>query len=106
MRQMHQVFSQVDFVALPTIPVCPPHRSSATVRVGEVDMDILEALIRYTAPFDQSGHPALAMPWRQPQHNDIASVQIIGPLNSDRRLLALAESLERQISGFGGAAVA
>lgn len=105
-RQMHTVFSQVDFVALPTIPVFPPGRSSSIVRVGEVDLPVLEALIRYTAPFDQSGHPALAMPWRQPNHQDVASIQLIGPLNSDRRLLALGESLERQIDGFGNAAVA
>jgi Asp-tRNA(Asn)/Glu-tRNA(Gln) amidotransferase A subunit family amidase len=103
---MQEVFSQVDFVALPTMPVSPPDRCNSTARVGDVDTVLLEAMIRYTALFDQSGHPALAMPWRQPGHRDVASLQLIGPLHSDHRLLALAESLERRIDGLGNAAVA
>jgi aspartyl-tRNA(Asn)/glutamyl-tRNA(Gln) amidotransferase subunit A len=106
LRLMQEVFSKVDYMILPTMPVFAPVRGGSIARIGGVDINLLNAMIRYTAPFDQSGHPALALPWRSPKQEDVGSVQLIGPLNSDRDLLRFAELLESQIEGLGNATIA
>lgn len=103
---MRQAFGRVDVVALPTLAVPVPQRSAATVTLGGAEVGLLSALIRYTAPFDQSGHPALAVPWQPVGEADAGSIQLVAPHDADRRLLAFAESLEARMEGFGGARAA
>lgn len=102
--RLNQALSQVDVVALPTLQVMPPRRGSTTLRIGNTSHGILETLIRYTSPFNQSGHPAFALPWHMPLSREIASIQLVGPTNSDRILLQTAATLARRIEGFGVAA--
>lgn len=92
--EIKQTFAPVDFLMLPTLPVETPHRHSTAFRLGATDIPLLEALIRYTAVFDQTGHPALALPWHSSRLAVAGSVQLVGAPNSDRRLLAFAERLE------------
>ena len=89
-QQIEHLFEGVDFLLLPTLPVLPPLRGDRQVRIGSVDTDILHALIRYTAPFNQTGHPALAFPWRSGGGRLPVSLQLVAPRNADRRLLSFA----------------
>ena len=73
-----QVFAHFDFIVVPTLPVSVPQRGSASVMVAGAKIDILSALIRYTAPFNQSGHPAITLPIRTKNRLKSASLQIIG----------------------------
>jgi aspartyl-tRNA(Asn)/glutamyl-tRNA(Gln) amidotransferase subunit A len=100
---LQSALCNVDFIALPTLPSLPPLRSDTTVTNAVGKLDVLGGMIRYTSLFNQTGHPVIAMPWRSPMNLQIASVQLVGPLNSDRQLLMLAMKLEREISGFGNA---
>jgi Asp-tRNA(Asn)/Glu-tRNA(Gln) amidotransferase A subunit family amidase len=93
--QINNVFADVDFLLLPTLPLLPPDTDENEVSVGTRSMSILQALIRYTAAFDQSGHPALAMPWKVSNSDSIGSIQIVGRLDSDLQLLAFAEQIEK-----------
>ena len=76
-------FTRVDFVVTPTLTIFPPR------------LDDAEALLtaRCTLPVNLAGIPALALPI--PTGGPLpASLQIIGPPNSEERLLALGAVLE------------
>lgn len=88
--QIDRLFDEVDYLLMPTLPAMPPLRDERQVRVGSIDMEILSALIRYTAPFNQTGQPVLAFPWRFQGADIPASLQLIGCKGSDNRLLSLA----------------
>ena len=92
-KQIERLFEGVDFLLLPTLPLLPPLRGARQVQIASVDMDILHALIRYTAPFNQTGHPVLAFPWRFGNGRLPVSLQLVAPRNADRRLLSFAEKL-------------
>lgn len=94
-ESMGRVFAQVDLLALPTLPIATPERAKAN---GE---RMLKTLIRFTSPFNQSGHPALAMPWVRSRGGDVSSIQLVGCANHDRQLLEFAMFLEARLGGFG-----
>jgi Asp-tRNA(Asn)/Glu-tRNA(Gln) amidotransferase A subunit family amidase len=68
----------------------PPRRDAHEVKIGAETMEVLMALIRYTATFNQSGHPVLAFPWQVDQSKIPGSLQLIGTRNSDWQLLNFA----------------
>ncbi|GAA4631019.1 amidase [Actinoallomurus vinaceus] len=71
-------------LALPTIPQPPP-------RIGaERGVD----LTRLTLPFSLSGHPALALPVPVGGGEPTASLQLVGPMGGEERLLAAGAAIE------------
>lgn len=90
-EKIQETFDEVDFLVMPTLPTLPPTRGLRQVEVGGEMMDILMALIRYTATFDQTGHPVLTFPHSTNQSEIPGSLQLIGPKNSDHWLLAFAK---------------
>ena len=91
------VFKKVDFLITPTLPVKTPDCHTSTVRIKDVETDILMAMIRYTAAFDQTGHPAIALPLAAKGADFAGSLQLVGQVNSDYRLLTVAEEIELSI---------
>jgi aspartyl-tRNA(Asn)/glutamyl-tRNA(Gln) amidotransferase subunit A len=92
--RIENVFTSVDFLLTPTLPILPPAVGMTEIAVGGQLMNILHAMIRYVAAFDQSGHPALALPWPVPKSACMGSVQIVGRHGSDEELLGLGELIE------------
>ena len=88
-----QIFSEIDYLLLPTLPVLPPLVGQNTVTMGARTTDTLQALIRFTAPFNQTGHPALAFPWLAVEVGPSFSLQIIGRHHSDLSLLDFVTGL-------------
>lgn len=88
------LFPALDVVILPTLPLDAPERDAETVLVGENELSVLEATIRYTALFNHTGHPVVSMPAFQLPDGRALSVQIVGIRHSDHRLLAMARQLE------------
>ncbi len=97
-RAVNAVFRKVDLLLLPTLAVTPPLRDAETVRVGGIDRDFTWALVRYTALFDHTGHPAVSLPARVIAPGVGASVQIVGGRHRDGEVLAFAEALERELA--------
>ena len=58
-EQVETALDGLDLVLTPTLPIVPPplHRGAAPG-----DLDVREALIRFTYPFSALGWPALALP--------------------------------------------
>ena len=79
---------QVDLVVTPTLTIFPP-------RFDEAE-DLLVA--RCTLPVNLAGVPAVSLP--VPAAGGLpASIQLIGPANSEERLLAAAADLEAAVAG-------
>ena len=73
----------------PTLPILPPplHRGA-----GPGDLDVREALIRFTYPFSALGWPALALPCGAADGLPV-SLQIAGRAGADGLVLAAAALL-------------
>lgn len=96
-RRVQALFDAVDFLILPTLPVVAPLRGAETVSVGGVDRDFTLALIRYTCLFDHTGQPVVSLPASIIGPGLGASVQVVGPRNSDADVIAFAERLEEAL---------
>lgn len=84
---LDDIFQRVDVIATPTLTVFPPSLDD-----GE---ELLMA--RCTLPVNLAGVPALALP--VPTAGALpASLQLIGPMHSEERLLAAGLMLESAVS--------
>ncbi len=70
------VFEEVDFVLVPVMPVPIPSLSKMT-EYGQ-DPAVLQAILRFTAPFDFSGSPTITMPGGIDRAGMPLSVQLVG----------------------------
>jgi aspartyl-tRNA(Asn)/glutamyl-tRNA(Gln) amidotransferase subunit A len=86
----------VDLVATPTLPCVPPRLGAG----GIGDLDVREALIRFTYPFSSLGWPALALPCGRTPDGLPVSLQLAARDGDDALVLA-AGAL---VSGVLGAA--
>ena len=80
----------LDLVVTPTLPIVAPR-----LRRGEApgDLDVREALIRFTYPFSALGWPAVALPCGAAEDGLPASVQVAGRTGADALVLAVARLL-------------
>ncbi|MBV8982160.1 MAG: amidase [Acidimicrobiia bacterium] len=86
-RELAQIFERVEVIALPTMPMFPI----------PVDSDKEFDLTIGTGSINLSGNPALALP--VPTNGRLpASLQLVGPHNSEDRLLALGQVIEGAVS--------
>lgn len=92
MLRLSSLFTQVDILVTPTLPVPPPPLGETQVFTGE---HINEAMIRYTCPFDITGHPALSMPGGLSSGRLPVGIQLVGGWHQEEILLQLAEEYER-----------
>ena len=89
-EQVETALDGLDLVLTPTLPIVPPplHRNA-----GPGDLDVREALIRFTYPFSALGWPALALPCGLAEEGLPASLQIAGRAGADGLVLAAARLL-------------
>jgi aspartyl-tRNA(Asn)/glutamyl-tRNA(Gln) amidotransferase subunit A len=81
----------IDLIVTPTLAfVAPPLPAD--------DLEIREAVIRFTYPFNALGWPTLALPCGPAEAGLPASVQIAGRPGSDALVLAVGELMERGLS--------
>jgi aspartyl-tRNA(Asn)/glutamyl-tRNA(Gln) amidotransferase subunit A len=80
-----------DLLLVPTLPILPP-------LVGVDELDVREALIRFTIPFNALGWPAIALPAGTTAEGVPLSVQLVGRPGTDAAVLATAAELERVLS--------
>jgi aspartyl-tRNA(Asn)/glutamyl-tRNA(Gln) amidotransferase subunit A len=81
----------LDLLVTPTLAfVAPP--------AVKDDLEIREAVIRFTYPFNALGWPALAMPCGPAEHGLPASVQLVAPVGEDARVIAAGATLERELT--------
>jgi amidase len=84
MSTLSTAYRDVELLALPTLATAPPALDQAA-RLGD---------IRYVAPFNVTGTPALSMPVTTAGPHP-ASLQLAGPARSEELLLATAAAVEK-----------
>jgi aspartyl-tRNA(Asn)/glutamyl-tRNA(Gln) amidotransferase subunit A len=79
----------VDLVLTPTLPIVPPPLGRG---VAPGDLDVREALIRFTYPFSSLGWPALALPCGEADGLPV-SLQLAGRAGADALVLGTGRLL-------------
>lgn len=82
--ELADLFARVDILALPVLAGPPPPLEDAA-RLTD---------IRYVAPFNLAGVPALALPVQASSPGIPPSLQLVGPLLSEERLVAIGLQVE------------
>ena len=99
-RRVHALFQRFDVLVSPTISrpaLAVDHDAFAPISIGgEPAGSIRGAWYPYLWPFNLSGHPAISLPCGWSSDGLPIGLQIVGPWYADRRVLALAEHLERE----------
>jgi aspartyl-tRNA(Asn)/glutamyl-tRNA(Gln) amidotransferase subunit A len=88
--QLEAALDGVDLVLTPTLPIVAPPLDRG---VAPGDLDVREALIRFTYPFSALGWPALALPCGPAEDGLPASLQIAGRAGDDALVLAAGRLL-------------
>jgi aspartyl-tRNA(Asn)/glutamyl-tRNA(Gln) amidotransferase subunit A len=94
------LFENSDLLVSPTISrpaLALDHDAFQPITIGgETAGSIRGAWYPYLWPFNLSGHPAISLPCGWSSDGLPIGLQIVGPWYADRRVLALAEHLERE----------
>ena len=95
-------FSQqkIDAIIFPTTPLSarPIEGSEETVELNGVQVPTFTTYIHNTDPASNAGVPGLSIPLSSTDDGLPFGVEIDGPVNSDRRLLAIGLEIERLIN--------
>jgi Asp-tRNA(Asn)/Glu-tRNA(Gln) amidotransferase A subunit family amidase len=89
-EQVGLALEGVDLVVTPTLPCVAPPLGAG----GVGDLNVREALIRFTYPFSALGWPALALPSGTAEGGLPASLQVAGRAGDDALVLAAGVLLE------------
>ncbi len=84
------VFEQATIVATPTTVLEAPTWDTEFIQTDEGEVELLEALIRCTAPFNLTGHPAMSVPCGVGDEGLPVGLQLVGPALSEALLADLA----------------
>jgi amidase len=85
------LFDQVELLALPTLPIFPPHLDEVTT---DSLLPIVIDITRHVSPFNAAGLPCTAQPVATDGSAVPASLQLVGPDRSEELLLATARVVE------------
>jgi amidase len=91
------VFEDVDLMLIPTMPVLVPLITDLAA-FGADDQVLLD-LIRYTAPFDLSGHPTIVLPCGASSAGTPLSLQLVGRPMAEDTLVAAGHAYQ-QVTGW------
>ena len=93
---LDQALKSVDFIAVPTLQRAPFFRPTGGLDAGLLEARMLN--LQNTVPVNFSGHPALAVPVPGRRSGFIvASLQLIGPRNSEAELLNAGRIVEAAV---------
>lgn len=99
-RSFAGAWAAADILVTPTLPCTAPPLGTATLRAGGQAEPLGTALIRYTAPFNLAGLPALTVPSRTPGPLP-AGLQLIAPPMEDHLACFAAAAYERARGAVG-----
>jgi aspartyl-tRNA(Asn)/glutamyl-tRNA(Gln) amidotransferase subunit A len=93
-RKTGQMFSDVDILVTPTIPVAPPRISDLLGNISQLrPSEIL--LLRNTRPVNAWGLPAISVPCGFTSQGLPVGLQIIGPPRGEQKVLRAAYAFEQ-----------
>jgi len=93
-KALADVFTRVQVLALPTLPIFPPRLDALN---EETLLPTAIEITKHVAPFNAAGLPGTAQPIPT-QGRLPASLQLVGPMNGEELLVTTAETVERATS--------
>ena len=93
-ERIEELLRGLDLILTPTLPFVAPRIGAG----GTGDLDVREALISRTYPFNLLGWPALALPCGRAEGGLPASIQLVGRPGADALVLAAGRLLERALA--------
>lgn len=98
-EEIDSVLGPTTLLATPTTVIEAPRLDQRTLELDGVEWDILEAIVRCTAPFNLSGHPALTVPCGLGAGGTPLGLQLVGPRHSESLLVRVAAAFEASLGG-------
>ncbi len=95
--QVQEAFQKVDLIIVPTLPCLPPKKSDELIHLAGKRHHIDNTLRRYTFLFNLTGNPVISIPVQSESKGIGISMQIIGPLQQDAKLLRFASKFFEQL---------
>jgi aspartyl-tRNA(Asn)/glutamyl-tRNA(Gln) amidotransferase subunit A len=93
--EMDQVLGGVDVLLAPTVPVAATPVGVREVSVNGTPQPLRPALVRYTRPFNASGHPVASVPCGFTADGLPLGMQIIGRAFDEATVLRVADAYQR-----------
>ena len=90
--ELDGLFRDVDVLVTPTAVLEPPYWDTPLIRTDEGEVELLETIIRCTAPFDLSGHPAMSVPCGSGEKGLPVGLQLVGPMHSEALLTDIGQA--------------
>lgn len=90
-----QAFEKVDLLVTPSTPIVAAKIGQESVSYGTVVEPIMMAMIRCTAPFNVSGHPALSLPCGFTSLGLPIGLQIVGQMFDEVTVLRAGNAYEQ-----------
>jgi aspartyl-tRNA(Asn)/glutamyl-tRNA(Gln) amidotransferase subunit A len=84
-----------DVLLAPSTPITAPAVGEGQVQLGDGPSDVRSALIRFTRPFNLSGHPACALPCGFTASGLPVGMQIVGRPFDEATVLRAADAYQR-----------
>ncbi|EKX40068.1 hypothetical protein GUITHDRAFT_113807 [Guillardia theta CCMP2712] len=96
-EQMRKMFEEVDVLALPTCAVTAPDMRAEAISHGELDMQVLGRLGRFSSLANFAGLPAISVPAGFDQQMKPIGFQLMANAYNEPLLLRLANSLKDSV---------
>jgi aspartyl-tRNA(Asn)/glutamyl-tRNA(Gln) amidotransferase subunit A len=93
--EMDQVLGGVDVLLAPTVPVAATPVGVREVSVNGTPQPLRPALVRYTRPFNASGHPVASVPCGFTADGLPLGMQVIGRAFDEATVLRVADAYQR-----------
>ena len=89
--RLHGLFNHIDLLALPVLPFSIPTIQS----LANTTDDVIQSIIRFTAPFSMSGHPTINFPCGFADNRGPISLQLVGSYFGESMLIKAAHAFQQ-----------
>lgn len=93
--EIDAALSRRDVLLAPSTPIVAPTVEERQVALGDGTADVRSALIRFTRPFNLSGHPACAVPCGFTEGGLPIGMQLVGRPFDEATVLRVADAFQR-----------
>jgi len=97
---VRETFNQVDVIITPTTLFSAPKIGQRTLKIGQREFNIVDGLVRVTAPFDLAGIPAISVPCGFTSSGLPVGLQIAGRPFAEATVLKVARKYEMITSWY------
>ncbi len=94
-REVDEALARRDLLLAPTTPVAATVLGQTETVVGDTAVDVRSALIRFTRPFNLSGHPACSVPCGFTAGGLPIGMQLVGRAFDEATVLRAADAYQR-----------